>query len=267
MLALQRHQMILEYLKAHGAATTKQLSELTGGSLATLRRDLNTLSSQGLLVKTHGGAQASAAERAFPADVPGSSRANPPKADPFLSFKAAIAGKAAELIASGDTIFIGAGMTCNLLCRCLNEKEPAHLTVVTTNVTAVIELAQNPNISTLLLGGNIHTGTNHIETLDEYTVSSLEQLYFDKAFITVDGIDRTSGYSIVNRAQLPLYHHLLKNSQALYLLANEGKFDKRTFTHLCGLDDISHVITNACIPGEYLEYYREAGIELIIAEE
>lgn len=263
MLALQRHQMILEYLKTHGSAATARLSELTGASPATLRRDLNTLAKQGLLIKTHGGAQSAAGSLPVEAKPLPSDGLQP---DPYLPFKDAIAQKAAELVVSGDIIFIGAGMTCNLLCRYLNERNPKQLTVVTTNVTAVIQLAPNPHISTLLLGGNIHTGANHIETLDEYTVSSLKQLYFDKAFITVDGIDRTCGYSIVNRAQLPLYHHLLKNSQALYLLANEGKFDKRTFTHLCGLEDISHVITNTCIPEAYLNYYREAGIEVLVAD-
>lgn len=261
MLAIKRQQIILEYLDTHKAATTKHLSELTGASLATLRRDLNHMAQQGLLKKTHGGAQAVPIET------------DPPKSDcpsldydPYLSFKNAIAKKAADLIASGDIIFIGAGMTCNLLCRYINENHPEKLTVVTTNVTAVTELARNPNISTLLLGGNIHTGTNHIETLDEYTVQSLEQLYLDKVFITVDGIDLTYGYSIINRAQLPLYNHLLRNSKELYLLANKGKFDKRTFTHFCNLKDVRNVITNPSIQQNYLEYYREQGIHVIVTD-
>ena len=58
MLAVKRQQIILEYLNNHKTATTKLLSELTGASLATLRRDLNHMAQQGLLKKTHGGAQA-----------------------------------------------------------------------------------------------------------------------------------------------------------------------------------------------------------------
>ena len=261
MLAIKRHQMILEYLDIHKTATTKQLGELTNASLATLRRDLNHLAQQGLLKKTHGGAQACPEE-----SVPEISSVSSLQYDPDLSNKDAIAKKAAELVHSGDIIFIGAGMTCNLLCRYINENNPEKLTVVTTNVTAVTELARNPNISTLLLGGNIHTGTNHIETLDEYTVQSLEQLYLDKVFITVDGIDLTYGYSIINRAQLPLYNHLLRNSKELYLLANEGKFDKRTFTHFCDLKDIRNVITNPSIQPNYLDYYREQGIHVIVTD-
>lgn len=258
MLAIERHNTILEYLKVHNTATTIQLSELTNASLATLRRDLNQLAKQGLLKKTHGGAQALPTEPSKFEET-----AIFQEADPFFSFKDAIAKRAVSFINTNDIIFIGAGMTCNLLCKYLNQSSPEHLTVVTTNVTAVMELAQNPNISTLLLGGNIHVGVNHIETLDEYTVQSLEKLYFNKTFITADGIDLTYGYSIINRAQLPLYDHLIHNSQEIYLLANEGKFNKRTFTQFCSLDGIPNIIANSTIEQTYLDYYAEHGVNVV----
>lgn len=258
MLALERQKYIIDYLNSNKIASTKQLSELTNASLATLRRDLNTLAKQGFLVKTHGGAQS----------IPSQSSIQPTcsfstaDSDSSLTDKDLIAQKASEFINSNDIIFIGAGMTCNLLCRYLNDSNKENITVVTTNVTAVMELACNPHISVLLLGGNIHVGANHIETLDEYTVHTLEKLYFDKVFFTVDGVDLNYGYSIINRAQLPLYNHLIENAQQVYLLANSGKFDKRTFTHLCSLDVIPHVITNSNVRQGYLDYYKEQDIHV-----
>lgn len=249
MLASEREKMILEYLASHDIVTAKYLCELTGASIATIRRDLNLLEQRGLLKKTHGGAQ-SIAPKVYNRYL------NPsPDYDSYLDSKEMIAKKASDFISSGDIIFVGAGMTCNLLCKYIAEKE--NITVVTTNVTAVMELVANPNISILLLGGNVHTGKNHIETLDEYTVQALDKLYFDKVFFTVDGIDLNTGYSIISRAQLPLYNHLISNSKLIYLLADEGKFDKRTFTHLCSLDGIPNIITTPNIPSEYLSYYKE----------
>lgn len=257
MLALERQKIILKYLKEHKIATTKQLSDLTGASLATLRRDLNAMDQDGLLIKTHGGAQGLIDE------IPESGYSGVAfESDSCLPLKNAIAKKAIELIHSNDIIFIGAGMTCNLLCRYLNNSDKESLTVVTTNITAVMELAYNPHISILMLGGNVHTGTNHVETLDEYTVQTLEKLYFDKAFFTVDGIDLNYGYSIINRAQLPLYNHLIKNSSQIYLLANDGKFNKRTFTYLCDMDAIPNIITNSSVEKAYLSYYQKHGIHV-----
>lgn len=172
MLAVERQKIILEYLKEHNIATTKELSILTGASLATLRRDLNSMDQGGLLIKTHGGAQKIQEKISDPNYSPAHL-----ESDSFLELKNAIAKKAAELIQSNDIVFIGAGMTCNLLCHYLNNSDKEGITVVTTNVTAVMALASNPRISILLLGGNIHVGTNHVETLDEYTVQSLSLIH------------------------------------------------------------------------------------------
>lgn len=259
MLAVERPKIILEYLKKNEVATTKELSALTGASLATLRRDLNSMENEGLLIRTHGGAQRLPAETPVSASYPNAA----PSSDAYLELKDAIAKRSVQLIHSNDIVFIGAGMTCNLLCRYLNASDQKGITVVTTNVTAVMELAHNPSISILMLGGNVHAGTNHVETLDEYTVQALRKLYFDKAFFTVDGIDLDYGYSIINRAQIPLYNHLLKNAANIYLLANDGKFNRRTFTYLCDMDSIPNIITNSSVEEAYLTYYRDHNIHVV----
>lgn len=258
MLALERQKYIIDYLNSNKIATTKQLSELTNASLATLRRDLNVLEKKGLLIKTHGGAQSVTTLHNSQQGCLSTMESN----DSSLFDKDLIAKKASEFVNSNDIIFIGAGMTCNLLCKYINESAKENITVVTTNITAVLELASNPRISVLVLGGNIHVGTDHIETLDEYTVQTLEKLYFDKVFFTVDGVDLNYGYSIINRAQLPLYNHLLENSQQVYLLVNNAKFDKRTFTYLCNLDAIKNVILNSCVRQDYLDYYKELNVNI-----
>ena len=52
----------------------------------------------------------------------------------------------------------------------------------------------------------------------------LKRLYFDKVFVTVDGIDFEFGYSIRKQLQLSLFQHLLRNSKEFYCLANAAKF-------------------------------------------
>lgn len=264
MLALERHKVILDYLEKNQIASTKFLSDLTHASLATVRRDLNELDSQGLLTKNHGGAQYIVPKEA-PLSLPASTETGSCAlhySDPYYSYKDAIAKRSVEFISSNDIIFIGAGLTCNLLCRYINQGCCENITIVTTNITAVLEFADNPHVSILLLGGNVHMGTNHIETLDEYTVQSLKKLYFDKVFITVDGIDLNYGYSIINRAQIPLYNHLICNSKQIYLLANDGKYDKRTFTQWCGLECIPNVVTNNSVNQQYLDYYQQHNIKV-----
>lgn len=270
MLAVEREKKILDYLSENHVATTQSLCDLTDASLATIRRDLNTLSERGLLLRTHGGAQV-ISHTETPAAVSSVSGGNDVISGltlpdyintPQYQYKNAIAAKAVDFIHSNDIVFIGAGVTCTLLCRHLNNSNRKNVTVVTTNITGVLELARNPRITTFLLGGTVHRVTNHIETLDDYTLQSLSKLFFDKAFFTVDGIDLYNGYSIINHAQLQLFHYLLENTSKIYMLASEGKYDKRTFTYLCDLDAIPYVIANECIRDEYRNYYQTHGVTL-----
>lgn len=267
MLAAERKKLILDYLDEHQIGTTQGFCELTGSSPATIRRDLGLMEDAGLLLRTHGGAQAlpatGDAEEAAPMEesysqVFSSIRMN----DAQYEYKDAIARKAIELIDSGDILFVGAGFTGSLLCRHLNRSDKKNITVVTTNITGALELGSNTDIRVFLLGGTVHLGSNHIETLDESIIQNLQKLYFDKLFFTVDGADLDYGYSITNRAQLPLYHYLLQNVKDIYIMLNEEKFNKRTFTHLCDLDSIPNVITNTDIPENYIQYYQEHGIQV-----
>lgn len=57
MFSVDREKMIYNYLKEHDTATTDVLSEITGASLATIRRDLNQMHQQGKILKKYGGAQ------------------------------------------------------------------------------------------------------------------------------------------------------------------------------------------------------------------
>ena len=89
MLAVERQKIILDYLKKNNVATTNELSALTGASLATLRRDLNSMDHQRLLIKTHGGAQK------LPAQIPDAGYSSTIlESDSCLELKNAIAKKA-----------------------------------------------------------------------------------------------------------------------------------------------------------------------------
>ena len=259
MLATERKKLILDYLDQNHTASTQTLCDLTGASLATTRRDLAQLEEKRLLTRTHGGAPEKDESNYF--QVFSSIK----MADDQFECKNAIAQKSIDLIHSGDILFVGAGFTGSLLCRHLNKSNKKGITVVTTNITGALELASNHDIGVFLLGGNIHLGSNHIETLDESIIQNLRKLYFDKLFFTIDGADLEYGYSITNRAQLPLYNYLLQNVKDIYMLLNESKFNKRAFTHLCSLDSIPNVITNGNAPSQYIEYFKEHDVNVYFA--
>lgn len=253
MIASERERLILEHLRHHKVITTEAIAKLTGASLSTARRDLKTLGMKGLLEKKHGGAKV-VQDASFGVGYPMVDD------DPDLAEKDRIATVAAGMVKEGDIIFLGAGKTCTLLARYIRDID--NLKVVTTNINSIIELAASDKASMLLLGGDIHVGRNYIETLDEYTLRSLEKYYFDKVFITVDGVDLEYGYSINYRLQVMLYEYLLKNSKQFYMMTGNHKLNKRAFIRFCGMDRIRNVITTPDLDPIYLEYFRDNGIEV-----
>ena len=52
-----RLTLIRQHLYSHGPASVQDLAEATGASLATLRRDLAVLETEGVIDRSHGGAR------------------------------------------------------------------------------------------------------------------------------------------------------------------------------------------------------------------
>lgn len=244
-----RHQLILEQLSERKKMSSQEICQLTGASEATIRRDLALLEERGMLIRTHGGAKAVVQRMPLTSS---------PAADPYLPNKIQVARTAASLIYEGDTVFLGSGMTCTLLAREIKYKK--NIKVITTNVNAVTELADAPEVRLFLVGGDIYVGDNYIEALGEYTPHYLSQLYLGKAFITVDGISMEQGYSIVNHRQIPLYQYLLKNSKEFYLVADRHKFNKKFYSRLWNIQTVPNLVTESSVDERYLKYFKNAGI-------
>lgn len=253
---LERKKIILTHLKQSQTANVHQICQLTGASPATIRRDFIQMEREGLLTRNHGSVQLTGCS-VLPANT------SDDFADPVDCEKAKIALHAASLIENNDCIFIGAGRTCSLLASYI--KSSKYVTVVTTSITAALELVNSPNISTTLLGGDIFAGNNFVETVctDRELDSWIGNLFFDKVFITVDGVHFDGGYSIRYRRQIPLYRHLLSCSSAFYTLIDSTKFHKHSFVPVFDMEQLKTIVTTDQVPQDFVEYYQLHNIQLI----
>ena len=103
MLAHQRRRQILSELRRSGAVKVADLTSLLGVSDMTVRRDLEHLSSEGLVEKVHGGAVI-ARQATFEPGFEAKSRLAEPA-------KLAIAAAAASMIRPAGAIALSAGTT------------------------------------------------------------------------------------------------------------------------------------------------------------
>lgn len=250
----EREKQILHLLEANGAVSMTEICAVTGASVATIRRDFDELQKKGLAQRTHGGLRLPQKK-----EEPGRRYVNGTEIlDDIDREKQLIAREAAAQVQAGESIFIGAGKTCNLFAALLRDIE--RLTVVTTSVTAVLELAECPNISVTLLGGDIHTGKNYIETLDPDINHTLRGYFFDKVFLTVEGVDLERGYTVQDKNRTALYTQLSRMTRRLYMLLDSAKFDRRAFATMFPPEKACRVISTRNMPERFVEFYRRQGI-------
>lgn len=251
MKSWEREKQITELLQAHGSVAMSQICELTGASVATVRRDFDELQKKGLAERTHGGL-------ILPQRKPERYVNGTELLDDIDREKLLVAREAAAQVHSGESIFIGAGKTCNFLAAQLRNIE--RLTVVTTSVTAVLELAQCPNIALTLLGGDVHAGKNYIETLDDNISNTLRGYFFDKVFVTVEGVDLERGYTVQDKNRTGLYTQLSRMTRRLYMLLDSAKFDRRAFATMFPPEKACRIISTRNMPAKFSEFYAVHGI-------
>ncbi len=251
MKYLEREWTIMQYLQKNEVISLTTACELTGASVATMRRDFDTMQEKGLAERSHGSLRlARKKEKSFFGGTE--------ILDDTDREKNAIAKEAAKSVLPGDSIFIGTGKTCNMLAAQLGETE--RLTVVTTSITAVLELVEHRNIHLTLLGGDVHTGKNYIETLDSDISHTLRNYYFDKVFITMDGVDLERGYTVQDKTRISLYTQLSRMTRRLYILVDSEKFDRRAFATVFPPDKSCRIISTKKMPQRFSSFYSQRGI-------
>ena len=101
MFQIERHERILSYINEKHKVSTRELSEVFGVSVVTIRADINALADRGLIVKSHGGALSIQSLMSF--EIP-----SVRKSQQNVESKQQIAALAVEMIHDDDVIILDA---------------------------------------------------------------------------------------------------------------------------------------------------------------
>ena len=250
MFQLERLDKILTFVNEHKKANTAELSELFDVSPVTIRRDIEKLSADGLLIKTHGGAMASESTNLH--DIPFASRLVQ-----NLSAKKAIARAAAALIRDGDTIILDSGSTTLEIARNITQQQ---ITVVTNDIRIAIELFSKPNITVRVPGGTLQDTVYVL--IDGNTNRYFSMLHVNKTFLSCDAVDSAFGVSNRSYEQGLIKQRLIAAADEVILTADSSKFNKKAFSIICGLDEINTLVTNR-IPADIQQECSRHGVHVI----
>lgn len=255
LLTEERRREILTALGQQGRVTIDEIVQRFGVSAVTARSDLNALSQNGALVRSHGGG-------VRPLTVVPEHSLNTRERIRHTE-KMRIAEAAVNLIQPGQTVILCSGTTSLALARLLRQRCPENLTVIAYTLNVAMQLADLPGLSLIILGGFLRQVSGAL--VGPQAESMMLSLHADHCFLSTVGLDVQVGLTTIDIMEAQLNRCMISNSAQTSVIADATKFGHRSLSVITKWGSIQRVITDADAPAEDVERLHTDGIEVILA--
>ncbi|MCD8301015.1 MAG: DeoR/GlpR family DNA-binding transcription regulator, partial [Clostridiales bacterium] len=222
--------------------------ELLGVTKETIRRDLRDMELNNELVRTHGGAYITEGVEN--------------ELDTYLrqiiniEEKEIIAQKCADLIQTGDYIFLDGSTTCWPIARLIMGRK---LTVLTTSLEIANTLSASSTVKLHVIGGEF--SASNMDFYGENTRQALCRYYVDKTFISCRNVDLVHGITDTSDIRAAVHRLALDQGKLKYLLVDHSKLNAVSFAHIAPLTDVSALVTDCELPPDWRKYLDEHHIK------
>ncbi len=217
----------------------------------TVRRDLEKLERKELLRRTHGGA--------LPIDDGNYEFSLEKRKGINVEVKCALARKAAQYIATGDTVFLDASTTTFYLAQEI--KRMKNVTVITNSLRVINELSGVDGIKVIAVGGVV---SNNQSLIGGATQSDIERNFFaDKMFFSSKGIGDNFVILESNEQECGIKQSMIKNARTSFYLCDWTKFGRVGCMRLSSFDEIEYLVTDAAIDGALKATLDENNVQVI----
>ncbi|EGK4299249.1 DeoR family transcriptional regulator [Salmonella enterica subsp. enterica serovar Dublin] len=231
MKQTQRHDAIIELVKKQGYVSTEELVEHFSVSPQTIRRDLNDLAEQNMILRHHGGA-------ALP-----SSSVNTPWHDRKATQteeKERIARKVAAQIPNGSTLFIDIGTTPEAVAHALLGH--SNLRIVTNNLNVANTLMAKEDFRIILAGGELRSR--------------------DGGILGISGIDSDGSLLEFDYHEVRTKRAIIENSRHVMLVVDHSKFGRNAMVNMGSISMVDAVYTDTLPPPGVMQVLTENHIQL-----
>lgn len=252
---VKRRKAILDLLEITREVYIDDLKERFGVSEVTIRKDLQAMEDSKILIRARGGAMKIQSGVGVDFRISEKHKIN-------FHQKILIGKTATTLINPGDTIIIDSGTTTMEMANQL--PKDIELTVITNAVNIANILSGHPNINVIVPGGFLRK--NSLSLVGPLAEQTLHSFHVDKAFLGVDGIDVRSGFYTPNLEEAFLNRIMIEIADQTIILADSSKFQRKSLNFICGLNDISSLITDSGVTKEDLKVLSDHSVYVINAK-
>lgn len=239
-----------------GQVTVARLAERFDVSPDTIRRDLDQLDADGVLIRTHGGAVSLSAV---------------PRADTGLDVrlrlqtaaKEQIGAVAAGLVEDGTAILINAGTTTLALVRHLRDHR--ELTIATNSLRIPAEISPAVFRDLYVFGGAVRLSAQATvgPVSFQAAVGYDRDIQCDLALISVGAVS-PSGYSTSNLGEAAMMNDMMDRASRVAILADSSKFGRRLFAQVADLGRADYLVTDAPPTGELADALADHDVQVLL---
>ena len=213
----RRLEKILDMLKIDGTITIKEIIDELDISDMTARRDLDALEADGLLTRTHGGAQLLSSKK--------------PLEKTHIEKKSLVQ-----------------------LALELKGRKCYKIRVITNSLPVFLILNDSETIDLLLLGGEYREITGAF--VGSMASTNLKAMRFAKAFVSANAVTHNSIATYSDKEGV-IQQLALNNAVEKFLLVDSTKFDRYDFFNFYNLDQLDTIITDNQISPQHLEEFSQ----------
>lgn len=252
MIPAERRARIIDMVEERQAVRVSSLSEDLGVSGMTIRRDLERLEDEGVLVRTHGGAilKRRLVEESLYVE----------RAATHTEEKRRIAQSAAALIQPGETVFLSSGTTA---AKVLGYVDPSlQARIVTHNVGAVQE-AKGLRLEVILVGGLYRPRSNAVS--GPLALEHVGRFHASRMLLGVDGFDLVEGLTTPTVGMAGVERAMIAQTRGdVVALADSSKIGVVADVVICGFDRVDVVMLDDSVDEGVRDAMTERGLRCIV---
>ena len=254
MLAIERRNAILTALREENHVVVSELAKVFDVSEETVRRDLDKLEKEGLVVKTYGGAVISENNSMELPYVIRKKR--------NVQAKQKIAELAASIVSDGETLILDASSTAVFIAQRLKTKKD--ITLITNSIEVLIELSDVTGWKIISTGGSLKERSCAL--VGNQAEECLNRFHVDKAFISCKGVDAEHGFSDSNEMHAAVKRCMMASASQIFFAVDSSKFGRLSFTTISKFAGIDAVITDEKPSDEWLQIFAANEMDCIYPE-
>jgi len=255
----KRKEKIKEIIEKKGSVSVSELVGIFNVSEVTIRKDLEELKEDGILMRTYGGAVK--AEIPFPENL-----IFREKLKKNIKEKKAIASVSLKYIKEGETIFLDSGTTTLEIAKLLKEKNIS-VTIITNSFPVLRVLNNSNSIKLFFLGGFLRR--EHFDFYGPFTVDEIKKLSFTSAFLGVDGISGEVGLTTTDIETAKIEEAVIEKAREINIVVDHSKIGKISpipYGEIIKKKMKKRIITDSKAPKKEINKLKRFGFEIITGD-